>query len=222
MGLIQLSEYRDDVNRALGELALEDPDVNRYVNNAYYDIAGSIDFEILEEIDESKSTTTGVAHVVYPEGAILIKQVKDTLNGLLLTYTQKEEHFRKQYLTTGAPKSWTAHKNTIRFAPTPNAAIPLLIVFKKLPEPLIGDGDVSVFPHHWDQPIFLLSVHYAFLALGQEVRASVWLARAIASIQSRITDHDFFISTASLGQTVPAGAENLIKQLQGIQGRGGA
>lgn len=189
MGIVTFGEFRADVDSALGSKGFSLSTLGRWVNYGYLDLAGSVDFEATDT-DQTINTTSGVSFVTVPAEATAVKLVKNSSADVLLEWLPKAEFFRRLSVTTGPPTHWTRHGSRIYLHPRPNGVIPLFVVFKRPPAPLVNSSDVTVFPSVWDPAVFMLATHHGMLATGDEVRASAWLARAMNYISSRITESD--------------------------------
>lgn len=208
MGVMTLTNFRDDTQSALGDRGLGNTSLDRWINQAYLDIAGAVEFDILQEEDTAQSTVNGTVSVNVPTGAHKVKYVRNTTGDTLLEWVPVTELYRRSQ-TSGTPIVWTQRKNLILFNPIPNAVLALRIGYRKSPTVLSAVGDVTVLPDYWDAPIFILAVHYGLLSRGEDQRAMVWLQRAAAYIQSRITEKDL-MEDRGLNWTLPLIQNQLI------------
>lgn len=220
MGYMTLSDFRIDLQSALGDRGLHDPRLDRFINFGYLDLCGAVDFEVLEAQDVSQSTAIGNQNLNVPANAMLVRIVRDTTVGRLLGWIPKVEFYRRAFTPNAAPLNWTRDGAVIKLNPTPNAVDAMLIIYKKTPVLLAATTDVSVIPDIWDPAIFLLSVHHALLALGEEQRSTTWLARAISYIQSRMTENDLHENASGLGASIPIGMHKLMARLGGAGAEG--
>lgn len=217
MGLLTLSDYRTDLQTALGDKGIVDSRLDRWINAAYLDLAGSVNFEILDA-DATVPTVASTASVTAPADSLVIELVRDTTSDRLLAWIPKAEYFARSAATEGEPLNWTRHGDDIYLHPIPDAIYSLFIPYKKSPDILATDAATSIFPAIWDHAIFLLSVHHATLVLGDEQRAAAWLSRAIVYIQSRMTEDDLHSGAPGLGASLPNGLKGLTDRLQTLQG----
>ena len=201
MGLITFTEFKADLESALGARSILDATLGRWVNYAYYDLAGSIDFEEFDA-DSTIPTVGGTPHITAPTNSQVIQLVKDTTNDALLGWIPKSEFYRRAVITTGAPRVWTRHGALIKLNPTPSGVVNLLVIYKTPPAVLTAAA-VTTISAVWDQAIFFLSVHQGLLALGEEARATVWLQRAVTYIQTRMTEQDLHFVKEGLGPSLP-------------------
>lgn len=214
MGILTLAEFRDDLDAAMGRENVGSPFLDRQINRAYLDLAGSVDFEVLD-LDAEDSTVVDQVHLDLPEGEIIaIKVVKNVTEDIPLGYLNKSEFFRRPSVPTGTPTHWTRHSNKILLNPTPAEVTSLFIAYKVNPAPLAEEEDNTILPSMWDIAVFLLSVHYALLARGQEQRAAAWQARAGMYIQTRMTESDLQSLEPGVGASLPLSMKKML-ELQG-------
>lgn len=199
---MSLDDYRTDLQSALGDRGLQNDRLDRWINFAYLDLAGSVDFEVLEE-DETVATVASTQTIDAPDNAMVVKLIRDTTNDNLLGWVPKGELFRRSASVEGRPTNWTRHGSLIYLHPIPDDAFDLFVVFKTSPTLFASEADVSVLPDIWDPAIFLLSVHHGLQALGDEQRSAAWFSRAVSYIQSRMTEQDLHANASGLGASLP-------------------
>ncbi len=217
MGLLTLANFRTDLQSALGDRGITDGRLDRWINFGYLDLAGAVEFEILAN-DESIATTGSTQTITAPTNTLIIQFIKDTTSDNLLGWIPKQEMFRRAITPTDTPLNWTRHKTLIYLHPVPDGIFNLMVATMEPPAALSSASGVSLFPDTWDPAIFMLSVHHALLALGEEQRSSAWLARGITYIQSRITEQDLQSAGAGLGASIPSGMGALQARLSQAQG----
>lgn len=197
-----LDNFRDDVQSAIGERGIANAKLNRFINDAYLDVCKGVDFEDLEKSDTSQTTVDGTEDYDVPTGSLVVKGVIDTTNDNLLEFITKYEFYRRRSTDAsdeGEPTEWTRHIDKIKLHPVPDDAYALEILYKVVPTLLSADADTLAIPEVWDPVVLMLAIHYSFLSLGEEDRAMVYFQRAVAYIQSCITEADYFAETLSLG-----------------------
>jgi len=219
MGYMTLDDYRTDVQSALGDRGFGNEKLDRWINYGYHDLAGSVDFEVLDD-DETPATVAGTQTIDAPDNSMIVKLVRDTTSDNLLGWIPKAELFRRSTVTQGPPTSWTRHKDLIYLSPVPDAIYTLFVIFKTPPARFTVSTAVSVFPDIWDPAIFFLSVHHGLLAVGDEQRSAAWLSRAVTYIQTRMTEVDLHAEASGLGASLPSKGAALQSRLQGLQGGG--
>jgi hypothetical protein len=198
MGLLTLTNFRDDLQAALGNKGHVNGTLDRWINLAYLDVTGSEAFEALTSEDTSQSTVSGTNSVNVPPGAHVVIVVRNTATDTKLDWLPKEEYWRYSQSSSGSPTKWTRQANKILLHPVPNAIQALRIVSTKSPTVLSGTSDLTAIPDTWDAAIFMISVHYGLLARGEEQRAMIWLQRAVAYMQSRMTEASVHMTTRGL------------------------
>jgi hypothetical protein len=198
MGLLTLQNFRDDMQGALGNLQYEDEELDRWINQAYFDLASSVDFEVFDD-DTPEDTVDGQNFIPCPENVMLVKAVRDQTSDHMLGWVRKAEYWRKSQSVSGAPRKWTRHGNRIMLHPVPDAVYSMFIVSKLSPSPLVLVADVTEIPPVWDSAVHSLGMYYALGARGQEARAESWLRRAVVYVQSRITEEGLEANLDGLG-----------------------
>ena len=217
MGYMTLDDFRTDLQSALGDRGFENPRLDRWINHGYLDLAGSVDFEVLNT-DASIDTVAATQTIDTPSGAMIVQLVRDQDNDNLLGWVPKVEFFRRSASVSGKPTHWTRHGDLIYLYPIPDDAYEMWVPYKAAPELLAATLDVSVLPDIWDLAIFYLSAHHALVALGDEQRAASWFSRAVLYIQSRMTETDLHATAAGLGASLPGGGMEALRQrLQAFQ-----
>jgi hypothetical protein len=188
MGFLTLLDFRDELDVTFGERNLQDPTYNRWINYGYLDLCTAIDFDILD-LEQTFNTAIGVRSYVAPSDPfLLIKHVRDTTCDYSLTWIPKEEFFRLTAADEGTPKRWTLHLNKLWFYPVPDGIYSIIDIYKNTPSLLVEDDDVTVLQAGWDAAVSMLAVHYGYMAMGEEARGIAWYNRAIAYMQSRMTE----------------------------------
>lgn len=208
MGFMQLSDFETDLQSALGQNVGANSRLDRWINFGYLDLATAEDFEILDAVDTSQSTTNGVNFVNVPTNTMIVKIIRDTTHDNKLQWVNKDEYWRQPQSQTGNPIRWTRDAGKLLLHPVPNGAFQLQITYKKPPTLLASSSDKTVLPDAWDPAVFYLAVHHAFMALGQEGRAMAWLQRAASYMQSRLSEVKLHAVTPGLGPSLPSAVAN--------------
>jgi hypothetical protein len=202
MGFMTMDDFRTDLQSAMGDKGIDNTRLDRWINYAYLDLAGSVDFEVLDE-DDTVATVAATQTIDAPDNTMIIKFIRNTTSDALLGWVPKGELFRRSSVITGPPTQWTRHGSVIYLHPVPDAVYSLFIISKIPPDLMTSGTDVTVFPDTWDAAIFFLSVHYGLLAIGEEQRSAAWMSRAVSYIQSRMTEKDLHAKAAGLGASLP-------------------
>lgn len=214
MGYMTLADFRADIDAALGNYSIAPTKLDRWINQAYMELAGGVNFEILVEEDTSQSTTPSIITVNVPIGAISVDLVRNTTDDKLLGWVALSEFWRLSQ-TPGVPVKWCRRKNTILLNPVPNSVKALRILYRKYPTRFSAVGDLSVLPDTWDTAIYLLAAHYGLLARNEEQRAMIWLSRAATYIASRMTDEQLEYTTRGVGLNLPIVAQKAYSEKEG-------
>lgn len=194
MGQLQLSEYRTEVQSALGDRGVTDNRLDRWINFAYMELAGALDFETFDG-ESSATSSSGTNSLSVPTDSMTVKAVVDDDNDTLLQWVPKHEFFRLPRSQQGTPEKWTQHIDQVLLQPTPDSTVNYLVLYKDVPTRLSADTDTTAIPQVWDQAVYMLAVHYALMSLAEEQRASLWLQRAVQFIRTRVTEEDLEMST---------------------------
>lgn len=191
-GIRTLINIRTDVITAINNRLVEGTDddrLNQFINAAYFEIAGGIDFPELDEVFDI-STVASTIEYAGPTDSFGWKFIYDETNDSLLERVSAEQLFRRARTTDATPEFWTRRGEKIIFSPTPDAVIAEKLYYKKIPSALSADGDKTTIPPTWDHGIYLLAVANAHLSFAEENRATFWRNLAVAYIQSRVTEGD--------------------------------
>lgn len=200
MGALDLSDFRGELDLIFGDRSItnEETIFNRWINFGYLEITGALDFEELEEHDDTITTSASDDEYGAPTDALAIKLIKDLTNDQTLEWVSKPDLFRRPVGGEGEPLYWTRHKGDIYLRPTPDGAYNLRIFYKKSPTLLSGNGDQTVLQDMWDQAIVYFSASHGFMMLGEEQRGVAWYNRGVRYSQSRMTEQKFQEGTIGL------------------------
>lgn len=195
-----LSEYRTDLQRALGNLGLTNTELDRYINHGYLDIVGGVDFSALEAV-ETQALTIGTREYAVPDDTLMIKMVVNDTQNDILEFVPVTEFYRRRVVVNAAPEEWTRLGNEIQVNPPPDAADDLHIIYKVAPDELTADTDEIVIPSIWDPAVLHMAVFYGLMAKGEEDRALAYKQSAMAYIQTRITEEEEYAHGLGTGLT---------------------
>jgi hypothetical protein len=214
MGYMTLADFREELSETTGNRGFDNGRLDRWINFAYMDVTGAIDLEELEE-PAAAVTVAATPTVAKPDNSRKVLTVVDDTTGRLLQSIDKTEYFRLDRTTTGEPLKWAVLGDNIYLHPTPNAAFDLLIIQKIDPARLELVSDTTILADTWDAAVFMLSVHYAYMSVGEDQRAALWMNRAISYLQSRATAEEIFIREPGLGLSMAVPKERLLSAMQG-------
>lgn len=217
MGVLNLEDFREELSTATGNRGFTNPQLDRWINFAYLDVAGALDLDELED-DSDVATVGGQAYIAKPTDSTRVLAVIDDTNGTYLQHIDKTEYFRLNRTTTGAPVKWAELKERIYLHPTPSAIITMKVLHKIEPAPLTATTDVTVLDATWDAGIWMLAAHYAFMAVGDDQKAVLWMNRAISYMQSRVTAEEIFVREPGLGLSMSVPKERLLAAMEGMIG----
>ena len=214
MAYMQLTDYRTDLQSALGERGLANSQLDRWINFAYLDLIGAVQFPELTEEDTTQSTVAGQNYINVPTGAMLIQLVRNVTDDAKLSWVPLTEYWRLPQ-TSAVPTKWSRQKAKIMLNGVPSGIKSMQIIYIKSPTRLSGATDVIALTDTWDDAVFLLSVHHGLLALGEEQRAAAWFNRAASYITSRMTEEGLTATTPGLGLTLPFVAQKAVAEQMG-------
>lgn len=187
MGYILLSAYRTDVQEALGNKAIPDATLDRYINLGYFDVVGSVNAEILNS-ESAIPTVVGQEYIPAPTNVKTIHHIR--YSDRTLAWTPWARLFREPMTPTGVPTRWYHFGNRIYLRPVPAGIYSLVTFIQKSAAKLTNVGDVSILPDEFDGPILSLAISWGFLFQNEERRAAYWMQLAIESLKAKIVPQD--------------------------------
>ena len=197
MGIVTLGDFISDIEGSIGNRELLAPRITRFVNYAYFNIAGSIRFHELESFVE----VTGASSLSLPNRTITVFAVSRA--GILLEYIEPSLFYQRK--PKNPPEIWTRLGMNVLIR-TLAPASPHSLYVSQRPAPLSGSSATTTIPETWDEGIYLLATHYALMSLSEETRAQAWFGRfrdfvatrhGIADIESLETTLGFRKSQAA-------------------------
>lgn len=187
MGFMTLAQFETEVESVLGGRANVTSRLDTWINLAYFDVCGAVDFPELDTI-YNFSTQVGVNSYNLPSGGIQIITLYDNVSKRPLRKVERMEVFRQDLTESGAPRIWARHGSKVYIHPTPSDVRSIDMLLMKEPVPLAASGDVTVLPRTWDAAILLLATSYGLLALIEENKSTNWYNRGLVYIQSRLIE----------------------------------
>jgi hypothetical protein len=129
------------------------------------------------------TTTAGVAYILTPADALIVRRVMNTTDNAYLKPITKDEYYKRLSKSVtasrGTPTEYVRLGTSIYLSPTPDAATALTIYYRKVPAALVEDTDVTVLGTEWDEPILKLAVIRAHQALKEydlaELEKKAWV-----------------------------------------------
>lgn len=190
MGVRTLLEMRVRMQARLGDRDLSVALINGSINDGYYDLTGSTDFEEMHKTS-TISVATDDVDVLLPQDLQLLRGFfNDTDRKAIVEVS--EEHFwtLDPEEEAGEPKYYCRLGNSLRFWPALDEARTLRINYNKYPDRLEEDSDVTELRPTWDRAVEMFATYHVLIELGEEARASDWLNKALVYSRSRIHDSD--------------------------------
>jgi hypothetical protein len=135
------------------------------------------------ETSGTATTTAGVAYILTPADALIVRRVMNTTDNAYLKPITKDEYYKRLSKSVtasrGTPTEYVRLGTSIYLSPTPDAATALTIYYRKVPAALVEDTDVTVLGTEWDEPILKLAVIRAHQALKEydlaELEKKAWV-----------------------------------------------
>jgi len=115
------------------------------------------------ETSGTAMTTAGVAYVLTPEDALVIRRIWNTTDDAYLKPITKDEYYKRLSKVTtasrGTPTEYVRLGTNIYLSPTPDdSTTSLVIYYRMVPAVLGASTDVTVLGAEWDEPILKLAV----------------------------------------------------------------
>lgn len=206
MGVLTLTNMQTEVEAALGGRALGTSITTPWINAGYMEVVGAVRHEALVSTD-TFSTANGTAEYALPANTYQVYTLHNETGKVPISFIPMQEYFRRDYLTTGTPVYWTRVGGYIRLAPCPSSTLSVRRVLQKAVTALSNGSDVTVLDENWDRAIVLLAVSHGMFGKGEDARGLNWYNRAIAYMQSQLTDDQraaFALRFAGLPQQATA------------------
>lgn len=201
MGQLTLTNFREELDKNLGSLglaALDPGRLDRWINFAYFEIIGAVEFPELEEV-HSFNTVAGTDAYALPANTLGVTAVFDLTSKKRITKTGRSALLTFE-AKGGRPRHYARIGANIVFRPVPNKVFNINVLLTKEPALLTG-SDKTVLPTTWDYAVVLLATAGGFLSRGQANESQIWLSRAIGYMQTRALyeERDFDAASLSVG-----------------------
>lgn len=208
MGFMTLQHFRDELVNAVGgeRLGAGTDRKDRYINMAYYEICGVLEFKDLMAV-QSISAVLGTLAYSQPSDLLGVRAIIDQTNKNRLLKISEENYLMLDPEETGEPSRWTRYGGSIHIWPGPTESLAMKNLYIQQPATMPAGG--SILPAQWDSPIWMLSCYYALLSLGDQHLSIQWFERAMAYLSSRITDLEYDADTEAEGIRLPQSPEEL-------------
>lgn len=212
MGAWTLENFRDEMDHPTGGVISDNTRKDRYINAAYFEVAGTIQFHKLIEA-HTFNTADGTVAYNLPADHLGPKSLIDKTNDKRLLRVSPENFQFLDESTDGDPEKYAIYGGQLHLWPTPDAVNSMSYLHIVEPDELTV-GNPTVLPATWDNAIWLMSIHYALMSLEEYERANAWFDRAIVYIRSRTTDEEFESETEAMGVWVPRSLSELQDRTQ--------
>ena len=138
---------------------------NLTTRNRFWSLKRDFKFPKLLAIDDTQSTSDGVAYVNVPTGALIVNNVYDATNDRDLVYIKPAKYFkytdRSNTDAEGEPTEYTRHGSYVYLHDTPAATYSLEIDYRKIPAVLSGTATTEI-GEEWDEAILSLAAYIGF------------------------------------------------------------
>lgn len=209
MGIMTLADFRSELDESIGTPALGNTRYDRWINAAYFEVSGAIEFQQL--LDVQSFTTVDGTQAYNEAGSTLgIRQVFDVENDAVLLHESVENFLLRDEDTEGDPLYWTRFGGQLHLWPVPGTTGDTIKYLRiKQPTVLSASGSVTVLPAQWDMVVWMMSVHYALLSREEQEFAAMWFNRAVSMIRSRTTDLEYDADSREVGVTIAKSLSDL-------------
>jgi len=115
------------------------------------------------ETSGAATTTAGVAYVLTPDDALIIRRIWNTTDDAYLKPITKDEYYKRLSKVTtasrGTPTEYVRLGTNIYLSPTPDDSTTSLVIYYRMVPAVLGASmDVTVLGAEWDEPILKLAV----------------------------------------------------------------
>lgn len=143
---MQLVDIRTEVyNKGFDAGLFPASRLNQFINDGYLNIFRRVQFYAGESTQDF-STSNGVATYPWPTNSARIRFVWDTTRQVRLLPVSLREMDNSGLPGTGPPQYYALEGSNFHIWPTPDGIYNLETRFWLMPQPLVNDADVPVFP----------------------------------------------------------------------------
>ena len=183
--------FRSRLEQALGNRGLNTGPLNAWLNDGYLDMTGSHDFVQLRAVD-TVTLVGGSIGITLPLGLQWIRAIwnvgdKEQIVKLASEYLQSMEDPADDDL---GGVYYTRDGDALYIQPPYVTDQTIAIHYNVEPTFLAVDSDTSVLPTTYDRGIHMFSMSHALADLGEEIRATEWLNKAIIYVRTRLDLED--------------------------------
>ncbi len=214
MGVMTLTNFRDDLRSALGRSSEDATRIARWVNNSIREFAYAFEFPELEKTDDF-DTVSGTPNyslaadfrMLNGNGSVRIDTPQDRFGGIILPETRVEYLRTSRYPQTssyGRPTKYHLYGKEMWLRATPDSTV-MNIAYDYWGKitPLVDDADTSEFDEDWDDVIFRGALYRGYMAHGEHDRMINAFNMFLGLIRSRVQAQDL--------QEFPDGGISLIQ-----------
>jgi len=200
MGAFTLANFKTYLTLALGNREGLTPYLLTWINAAYIGLCSInkvVSFQKVKnlnfpELDTSKneSTIDGQAYISRPSNTLAIHTVWDTTNDRKLDSKSSKWYFeqtgRADTASEGDPLYWIPYGNLVYLYPTPDNAYNMNIYYRKRPDRLVNDGDVTAIGEEWDEAILQFAKSKAMADLRDFTASAFWKKEFMETIVGQV------------------------------------
>lgn len=203
MGLMTLGEFRNELHAVFADRKAGNERVDRWINQAYFEICGMADFEDLKCRQEF-TTIEGVSAYEMPDGFIKFISVFDTTNKRRMLRLDQEQIALQDVSEEGwtKPERWAIHGNTLYMFPPADDAYEVTAIFLKEPDPLVDADDTTVIPPTWDLTILFHAQKIGWFSYGEIDKGNALMRVSERNFTSRLKDNERLNKTPQAGLQV--------------------
>lgn len=202
MGLLTLSEFREELTRISGNRGIDQWVIDRAVNMALQEITGAIEFNALVQMI-STSTSNSVNYLQLPSDVFGIKSVSIPSEKIRLLKVGEQEFVLRDPQSSGVPEIFCRIGNLLYLWPTPNAQYTVSMIVRKEHPVLSGGDSKTLIPGHWDQAVIGLAASYLFASFEEMEQSAFWFNKAATVIRSREEDPEYDMEGTPVPIQVP-------------------
>lgn len=215
MGQLFITDFRTHLDFSLGNRGISSILLDYWINAAYFEILGAVEFAELTEIAEIQ-TVAGTETVALPNGGNLLSigGVFDLTNEQRLRKAGTDAllQFKKE---TGLPKYWSRTGPNLTLRPVPEGVFDLNTSLVSEPIKLSDTNTQTVLPTTWDFAIILLSTANGFFSLGEESRGWQFFQRAILYMRSRSLFEERSFDAAAMNIDFAQNPDDITRMITG-------
>lgn len=198
MGNYTLAQFRDRLQKTLGNKGFTDPELDVWINAGYAEVSGAVQFEFAYPSIASVNIAEGTSEGVGLDALASIESVTIDEEGIVLVRTSVENirARQKEGRQRGKPQYYARYGNSLVVYPVADKAYTVTVVGEGDPSPLSNEDERTPFHSTWDNAVHMFAAAQAFFDLGEDERGLFWFDRAVRYAGSRKTDAEMPKSNA--------------------------